>query len=86
VKRLGYTRKKKTFHATERDEYEEVPAARCAYREGQPALDTRKLVFVDECGTQLQMTRACVARPEDNEPRGQNRLMARTRASLARWD
>jgi transposase len=33
LKRLGYTRKKKTLHATERDE--DVRAARLAYREGQ---------------------------------------------------
>ena len=50
--------------ATERDENEEVRTARCAYREEQTTLDARPLVFVDACGTQLQMTRAYARLPK----------------------
>lgn len=70
LKRFGYTRKKKTFHATERDENEEVRTARCAYREEQTTLDARQLVFVDECGTQLQMTRTYARSPKGQRAEG----------------
>jgi transposase len=70
LKRLGYTRKKKTLHATERDEDEDVRAARCAYREGQKTVEAGKLVFVDECGTQLQMTRTYARSPKGQRAEG----------------
>ena len=70
LKRLGYTRKKKTLHATERDENEDVRAARSAYREGQKSMNSGKLIFVDECGTQLRMTRTYARSPKGQRAEG----------------
>ena len=46
VKRLNWTRKKKTIRASEQNE-----ADRAAWREQAKTLDTSKLVFIDECGS-----------------------------------
>lgn len=70
LKRLGYTRKKKTLHAAERDEDEDVRAARLAYRAEQKTMAAGKLVFVDECGTQLQMTRTYARSPKGQRAEG----------------
>lgn len=50
IRRLGYTRKKKTFGAIERDE-----EARRVFREMMKALDVEKIVVVDESGTRIGM-------------------------------
>ena len=47
---------KKTLFAAEQDR-PDVKAAREAWRENQPALDSTKLVFIDETGTATNMTR-----------------------------
>lgn len=51
IRRVNWTRKKKTLGATERDE-----DARAAWREQCPRLDATKLVVIDECGTHIGLT------------------------------
>jgi len=51
IRRVGWTRKKKTLGATERDE--EAPAA---WQEQRARLDATKLVVIDECGTHIGLT------------------------------
>lgn len=46
---------KKTAYAAEQ-EREDVALARAAWKEAQPSLDPRRLVFVDETGTATNMT------------------------------
>ncbi|SRR6266851_1253111 len=52
IQRLTWTRKKKTLHASEQKE-----AERAAWREQAQTLDADKLVFVDECGSNIALTR-----------------------------
>jgi transposase len=47
---------KKSLHAAEQ-EREDVKAAREAWREQQPSIDPKRLVFIDETGTTTNMTR-----------------------------
>src|SRR4051812_25620301 len=47
---------KKIVHASEQ-ERPDVAAARLAWKEAQPALDPRRLVFIDETGTSTAMAR-----------------------------
>jgi transposase len=51
IRCLGWTRKKKTIGATERNE-----DARAAWREQCKELDATKLVVIDECGTHISLT------------------------------
>jgi transposase len=51
IRRVGWTRKKKTLGATERDE-----EARVEWREQCTRLDATKLVVIDECGTHIGLT------------------------------
>lgn len=51
IRRLGWTRKKKTIGATERNE-----EARAAWREQCKDLDATKLVVIDECGSHIGLT------------------------------
>lgn len=51
IKRLGWTRKKKSLRASEQNE-----AARAAWREQAAKLPTPDLVVVDETGSQINMT------------------------------
>jgi transposase len=51
IRRVGWTRKKKTLGATERDE-----EARAEWREQCTRLDATKLVVIDECGTHIGLT------------------------------
>jgi transposase len=51
IRRVGWTRKKKTLGATERNE-----DARMTWRERLKQLDARKLVVIDECGTNIALT------------------------------
>lgn len=52
----GLTFKKKMGHAAEQD-HEDVHAARLAWIEGQPDLDLRKLIFIDETWLNTRMAR-----------------------------
>src|SRR5258708_22835560 len=52
IQRLDWTRKKKTLSASEQKE-----AERAAWREQAQALDAGKLVFVDEYGSNIALTR-----------------------------
>jgi len=47
---------KKTLHAAEQDR-EDVKAAREEWRDKQPSIDPKRLVFIDETGTSTNMTR-----------------------------
>ena len=57
LRRSRISRKKKTLYATERDTDATVRQARQEYRRQQPAMVARKLLFVDETGTNLGMVR-----------------------------
>jgi transposase len=52
IQRRGWTRKKKTLRASEQNEEDRV-----AWREQAQTLDAGKLVFVDECGSNIALTR-----------------------------
>jgi transposase len=54
--RLNLVRKKKSFHASERDTAE-VKQERSEYRTMAVNLDPQKLVFIDESGSRIGMTR-----------------------------
>jgi transposase len=62
---------KKTLHAAEQDR-EDVKAAREEWREKQPSIDPKRLVFIDETGTSTNMTRL-----RGRAPKGQ-RLIEKT--------
>jgi len=51
IKRLGWTRSKKSLGATERNEEELA-----AWRENASKLLTEALVFLDECGSNIALT------------------------------
>jgi hypothetical protein len=51
IRRLGWTRSKKTIGASECDQ-----KARTAFREQQKSLDARKVVVIDECGSNIALT------------------------------
>lgn len=65
IKRLGWTRKKKSFGATERDEEE-----RAAWRENASQLPTEALVFLDECGSNIALTPLYARAPKGERARG----------------
>jgi transposase len=52
IQRLDWTRKKKTLRASEQKE-----ADRAAWRTQAQTLDAGKLVFIDECGSTIALTR-----------------------------
>src|SRR6266699_6192817 len=52
IQRLDWTRKKKTLRASEQKE-----ADRAAWREQAQTLDAGKLAFLDECGSNIALTR-----------------------------
>ncbi|GHO61713.1 hypothetical protein KSC_006050 [Ktedonobacter sp. SOSP1-52] len=52
IHHLNWTRKKKTLRASEQNE-----ADRAAWREQAQTLDAGKLVFLDECGSNIALTR-----------------------------
>ncbi len=56
LKKLKMTRKKKTFHAIERDRDPTIEEERQAFIAERPTLAVEKLIFVDESGIQLGMT------------------------------
>jgi hypothetical protein len=51
IRRVGWTRKKKRWVPTSRNE-----EARAAWREHLKQLDARKLVVIDECGSTIALT------------------------------
>ena len=59
IKRLNWTRKKKTIRASEQNE-----ADRVAWREQAKMLDASKLVFIDECGSNIALTRVYARSPK----------------------
>lgn len=52
IRRLNWTRKKKAIRASEQNE-----ADRLAWREQAKQLPASKLVFIDECGSNIALTR-----------------------------
>lgn len=59
IHRLNWTWKKKTLHASEQKE-----ADRAAWRELAQTLDANKLVFLDECGSNIALTRLYARSPK----------------------
>lgn len=57
LKKLKLPRKKKTFHATEREKSPEITEERKAYIRKIPKMDVQRLVFVDEFGVNKGMAR-----------------------------
>ncbi len=59
IQRLDWTRKKKTLRASEQKEEE-----RAAWREQAQTLDAGKLIFIDECGSNIALTRLYARSPK----------------------
>ena len=59
IRRLNWTRKKKTIRAVEQKE-----ADRTAWREQAKTLDANKLVFIDECGSNIALTQVYARSPK----------------------
>jgi transposase len=65
ITRLYWTRKKKTIRASEQNE-----ADRAAWREHAKTLDASKLVFIDECGSNIALTRLYARSPNGKRAYG----------------
>lgn len=65
IKRLGWTRKKKSLGATERNEEE-----RAAWRTNASKLPTEALVFIDETGSNIALTPLYARAPKGERARG----------------
>lgn len=65
IQRLDWTRKKKTLRASEQKE-----ADRAAWQEQAQTLDASKLVFVDECGSNIALTRLYARSPKGKRAYG----------------
>ena len=65
LRQLGWTRKKKVLVAAERDEEK-----RAAWWEAMAGVDIRRLVFVDESGITIAMTRRYARAPRGRSPYG----------------
>jgi transposase len=65
IKRLGWTRKKKTLGATERREDE-----RAKFREQMKQVDARRLVVVDESGANITLTPIYARAPKGQRAHG----------------
>jgi len=59
IQHLNWTRKKKTIRASEQNE-----ADRAAWREQAKTLDESLLVFIDECGSNIALTRLYARSPK----------------------
>ncbi len=57
LKKLNITHKKKIFHASERDHKQKAKKEREEFEQAEPDMKPGQLVFVDESGTYLGMTR-----------------------------
>jgi transposase len=66
IRRLGWTRKKKTIGATERKEEQ-----RAAWREQRKELDGTRLVVLDECGSHIGLTPLYARAPKGVRAYGQ---------------
>jgi len=66
IRQLGWTRKKKTIGATERDE-----EARAAWCEQRKTLDATRLVVLDECGAHIGLTPLYARSPKGVRAYGQ---------------
>lgn len=69
LKKLRITRKKKVLHDAQRDTPEGLEK-RTAFLEAAAGLDPRRLVFVDETGTNTSMTRTYGRAPEGERVEG----------------
>jgi transposase len=65
IQHLNWTRKKKTLRASEQKEED-----RAAWREQAQTLDASKLVFVDECGSNIALTRLYARSPKGKRAYG----------------
>ena len=65
IRRLNWTRKKKTLRASEQN-----GADRAAWHEQAKTLDASKLVFIDECGSNIALTRLYARSPKGNRVYG----------------
>jgi transposase len=65
IKRLDWTRKKKTIRASEQNE-----ADHAAWRERAKTLDESLLVFIDECGSNIALTRVYARSPKGKRAYG----------------
>lgn len=65
MKHLNWTRKKKTIRASEQNESD-----RAAWREQAKELDASKLVFIDECGSNIALTRLYSRSPKGERAYG----------------
>lgn len=57
LRRFGVTRKKVSYHASKRDEDEEVEQAREQFRQQQADMPAKRLIFFDEMGMNLGLAR-----------------------------
>lgn len=83
IRRVEWTRKKKTLGATEQDE-----EARAAWREQCKELDAKKLVVIDECGTHIGLTPLYARAPKGKRAHGKiprNRGKNTTVISAVSW-
>ncbi len=65
IQRLDWTRKKKTLRASEQKEED-----RAAWKEQAQTLDAGKLVFLDECGSNIALTRVYGRSPKGKRAYG----------------
>jgi transposase len=65
IRRMGWTRKKKSLEALEQDE-----EARAAWRELMGELEPDRLVFLDECGSNIALTPLYARAPRGERARG----------------
>ena len=70
LKKLNITRKKKTFHASERDHDPHVQQEREEFQQGMPNMDPERLVFIDESGIHLGMARHYARAPAGQRAHG----------------
>jgi transposase len=70
LKKLNITRKKKTFHASERDHDPKVQQEREEFEQGMPDMDPEQLVFIDESGIHLGMARHYARAPAGQRAHG----------------
>jgi len=77
IQRLDWTRKKKTLRASEQKE-----AERIAWREQVQTLDAGKLIFIDECGSNIALTRLYARSPRGRRVYGTVPLNRRANITL----
>jgi len=65
IQHLDWTRKKKTLCASEQKE-----AERAAWREQAQTFDANKLIFIDECGSNIALTRLYARSPKGKRAYG----------------